>query len=347
MCAISLYCATTVYVYLAKDNPESGLTALDTSNLELIIHAMEAIGRQHEITCAFLQQACLDVERNGLDSCIRLPALTKYRDIFGGPSSNIPMLARSSVSKHTEISPVLPGRLPLQNPKGSIPPAHLKMDKGDPPHLVAGGTHPVVQGLINSDCFQPVLGAVTRNIAPKPTDNPGHKRKRMSPSPGPEAARNMAMLDAVMEDLTKDRINMAHPLGKTPDPCLGSGMLRFDGVGMRPCARNQGPTGFFVLPDRTSSSASSPANREQGTDGPSGSSRTSPGTGLGNTPEENRFDLRPFQDRIATPLWPAAEEAFFAAQIPQSMMNLTPGDDDGAWAFLTESMGWQDNAGGM
>ncbi|PNY24693.1 Binuclear zinc transcription factor [Tolypocladium capitatum] len=339
LCALSLYCATTVYVYLAKDNPVAGLTALDTSNLEHIINAMEAIGRQHEITCAFLQQACLDVERNGLDSCIRLPTLTKYRDIFGGPNSNIPLLARSSVSKHTEMSSILPGRLPLQNPEGNISPRPLKVDSGDPPHLVTGGTHSVVEGLINSDCFQSVLGAVTRNVAPRPTDNPSHKRKRMSPSPGPEAARSMAMLNAVMEDLTKDPTNMANPLGETPDPGLGPGMLRFGG-GVGVGAPSPGASGLFVLPDRTSSSASSPANRERGTDGLSGSSRTSPGTVPGNTPEENRFDLRPPQDRIVTSSWQSTEDALFGAQIPQSMVNLTPGDD-GAWALLTETMGWQ------
>ena len=336
MCALSLYCATTVYVYLAKNDPQAGLTTLDTSNLELIIHAMEAISRQHEITCAFLQQACLDVERNGLDSCIRLPSLTKYRDFFGGPSSNIPMLARSSVSKHTEISPVLPGRLPLKDPKGSIPPGHLKADKG----FTATGGQPIITGRLNPDCFQAVLGAVTRNVAPKLADNPNHKRKRMSPSPVPEA-----MLNAMMEDLKRDGKNMTNPMRDPSNPGLGSDMLQFAGFGAG--ARSQGTAGLFVLPDRTSSSASSPANREQGTDGLSGSSRTSPGTGLGNTPEENRFDFRPFQGRIATPVWPPTDEAFFATQIPQSMTNLVPGDDDGAWAFLTETMGWQNNAAGM
>jgi len=123
-----------------------------------------------------------------------------------------------------------------------------------------------------------------------------------------------------------------------------SNSWRFDGVDLRPHPGNQ----FFVLPDRTSSSASSPANREHGTDGVSGSSHTSPGTGgLGNTPEENRFDLRPFQDRISTPLWQTTEEAFFATQIPESLLNLAPGDDDGAWALLNETMKWQNTTTGM
>ncbi|GJN66663.1 binuclear zinc transcription factor [Purpureocillium lilacinum] len=340
MCALSLYVATTVYVYLAKQNPHSGLTTLDVSNLELIISAMEAIGRQHQITTAFLQQACLDVEKNGLDSTIRLPNLRKYRDIFGGANSNIPMLARSPVSKHTSASPILPGRLPLNNPKGHIPPAHLRMDKGIPPMTGSRGTEPLVRELINADCFQPLLRAAKHNVAATPVDHPG-KRKRMSPSPGPASDRNIGILTSVMTESVSSGSRSTSSRG----PGLGvSNSWRFDGVDLRPHPGNQ----FFVLPDRTSSSASSPANREHGTDGVSGSSHTSPGTGgLGNTPEENRFDLRPFQDRISTPLWQTTEEAFFATQIPESLLNLAPGDDDGAWALLNETMKWQNTTTGM
>ncbi|KAJ6444701.1 magnesium transporter NIPA4 [Purpureocillium lavendulum] len=341
MCALSLYVATTVYVYIAKQNHQSGLTTLDVSNLELIISAMEAVGRQHQITTAFLQQACLDVEKNGLDGTIRLPNLRKYRDIFGGANSNIPMLARSPVSKHTSRSPILPGRLPLNNPKGHIPPSNMRMEKGYPPVTGASrGTEPLVRELINADCFQPLLRAARRNVAARPVDHPG-KRKRMSPSPGPGSDRHISNLTSVMTE----SVSSASQSASTRSQGLGvSNSWRFDGVDLRPHAGSQ----FFVLPDRTSSSASSPVNREQNTDGVSGSSHTSPGTaGLGNTPEENRFDLRPFQDRIATPLWQTTEEAFFATQIPESLLNLAPGDDDGAWALLNETMKWQDSAAGL
>ena len=47
LCALSLYCATTVYVYLAKQNPTSGLTHNDLVNLATIIQAMENIARTH------------------------------------------------------------------------------------------------------------------------------------------------------------------------------------------------------------------------------------------------------------------------------------------------------------
>ncbi|KAH0533383.1 hypothetical protein TsFJ059_001963 [Trichoderma semiorbis] len=50
LCAFSLYCATTVYVYLAKQDPLSEINPADLSSLELIINAMEAMGRIHMIT---------------------------------------------------------------------------------------------------------------------------------------------------------------------------------------------------------------------------------------------------------------------------------------------------------
>ncbi|ODA82606.1 hypothetical protein RJ55_01114 [Drechmeria coniospora] len=344
LCALSMYCATTVYVYIAKDDAQTRLSTPDISNLELIISAMEAISRQHEVTQNFLQQTCLDVERNGLDSCIRLPSLQKYRTIFGGARSNIPIITRSAISKHTELSPVLPGRLPLSNPQGRTLPEHLRMEKCGPPISAGGDGEPGRKDLGHSDCFQSFLGAVRRNVAPRPTDNPS-KRKRMSPSPGPEPTVNMAMLNAVTgKSAPNGGANSLNTVSPTNADFGGPGSWQFDGGNCRIPQANA----FLVLPDRTSSSASSPANREQGTDNLSGSSRsshTSPGTlGLGNTPEENRVDLRPFQDRIVTPLWPpSAEEVFFAAQIPQSLTDLAPGDEDGAWALLSESMGWQSN----
>ncbi|EHK20134.1 uncharacterized protein TRIVIDRAFT_122942, partial [Trichoderma virens Gv29-8] len=104
LCAFSLYCATTVYVYLAKQDPSSEINPNDMSNLELIINAMEAVGRIHMVTCAFMQQACLDIDNNGLSGRIKLPILYQYRNLFGGPASNIPLLARSPISRHTQMS---------------------------------------------------------------------------------------------------------------------------------------------------------------------------------------------------------------------------------------------------
>ncbi|KAL6879324.1 hypothetical protein J3F83DRAFT_725824 [Trichoderma novae-zelandiae] len=172
LCAFSLYCATTVYVYLAKQDPSSGVNPADTSNLELIINAMEAMSRIHMITYAFLQQACLDIDKNGLSGIIKLPTLYQYRNLFGGPASNIPLLARSPISKHTQMSSPLPGRLPLDKPLGHLRP--MRMTKSVP--LLTGVTASMSQMGI-TDSFRPALGAISRNLEPPSTDST-HKRKR-------------------------------------------------------------------------------------------------------------------------------------------------------------------------
>jgi hypothetical protein len=144
------------------------------SNLELIINAMEAIGRIHMVTCAFLQQACLDIDNNGLSSIIKIPALYQYRNLFGGPASNIPLLARSPISKHTQMSSPLPGRLPLGNPLGHLRPTNMRMTKSVP--LLTGVTAQMGRMGI-TESFRPTFGAISRNLAPRPTDNT-NKRKR-------------------------------------------------------------------------------------------------------------------------------------------------------------------------
>ncbi|CAM1502897.1 Fc.00g076730.m01.CDS01 [Cosmosporella sp. VM-42] len=336
LCALSLYCAITVYVYLAKQNPESGLTHIDLVNLEMIIQAMEAIARVHEITRAFLQQACLDVERNGLAASVRMPSLTKYRDVFGGANSNIPLLARSSVSKHTEVQPVLPGRLPLGNPKGFILPSNLRIEKGTgelPPSIDR-----IMRELINRECFQAVLGAVTRNVAgPNMVEVSNNKRKRTSPSPAPESVGNFSTTSAA-ETLVTPTV-------------MGTGIWRSTGNHHHPMTYGHN----ISLPDRTTpSSASSPANQGPGTgtgtgtETMSGSSHTSsPGMGapifgLGNTAEENRVDLRPFQNRVATPIWQSTEDTFYA-QIAESVTGAQLLDGTDPWGILNADIDW--NAG--
>lgn len=295
--ALSLYCAATVYILFAKE-PDLGLTPLDKANLESIVAAMEAISRTHQITRAFLQQCCLDVERNGLGDAIRLPSLARYRDLYGGPTSNIPMLARSAVGKHTEVSPVLPGRLPLGNPKGSVRDAKLTMPQGvthqpmDPisrrHHSGSGGSRP--GGQVAG--FAPFLAPVNRNLAPKPggADDARHphKRKRMSPSPAP--ASRYASSD-------------------------------------EPPATTQ-PLGF-TLPDRTSPADSASAGRVATLSGDS--SGGSPALGLGNTREENRVDLRALQDRIATPVWEATEEDLMDSEWIRRALSE---DNAESWSFL-------------
>ncbi|KAM0252586.1 hypothetical protein ACHAQJ_007623 [Trichoderma viride] len=328
LCALSLYCATTVYVYLAKDDPVAGVTPIDISNLETIINAMEAIGRIHVVTTAFLQQACLDIERNGLTSSLRLPSLSKYRDLFGGPSSNIPRLVRSSVSKHTEMSPPLPGRLPLGTPKGFRRPSGLRMNK---PLASLTGVQPELRH--TTDCFSAVLGAVTRNVAPKSSDPVSHKRKRVAVSPAPEPAMtaNPKTPGAAASNF---RFGISEGCVDTSANRACGNLWPQGEIDMNP----QGADPIFVLPDRTSSSASSPIHRGAGTEPFSGSSHTSPSLGLGNTPEENRIDLRQFQGRIATPIWHSTEEGLFN-HITETIAQLS-GDGDDPWALLNGDNNW-------
>lgn len=81
---------------------------------------MEAIGREHIITRAFLRQVSMDIERNGLSGIVRLPTLERLAEGYSSVNHHIPLLVRSSVSRHSEMQPPLPGRLPLGNPKGTV-----------------------------------------------------------------------------------------------------------------------------------------------------------------------------------------------------------------------------------
>ncbi|KAH6604245.1 binuclear zinc transcription factor [Trichoderma cornu-damae] len=332
LCALSLYCATTVYVYLAKDDPVAGVNPIDVSNLETIINAMEAIGRAHQGTTAFLQQACLDIERNGLTSTLRLPSLFKYRNVFGGPASSVPRLVRSSVSKHTEMSSPLPGMLPLDTPKGVRRPPGLRMSK---PRASLTGVQPDPN--LQTDCFNAVLGAVTRNVAPKPRDFVSHKRKRVAVSPGPEPI--MAANSRASGVSTSDfHFSISAGCLDTPANQACGNLWPSGDIDMNPQAVDP----IFVLPDRTSSSASSPAQREVGTEPFSVSSHTSPSLGLGNTPEENRIDLRQFQGRIASPIWQSTEEGLFQ-HITETIAQLS-GDGNDPWALLNGEHNWNGGA---
>lgn len=352
LCALSLYCATTVYVYLAKQDPTSGLSTIDLSNLELIVRAMEAISRFHEITRAFLQQACLDIERNGLANSIQMPMLRKYREMWNSTDSSIPLIARSSISKHSEVMPVLPGRLPLNNPKGRLRPSTLRMDKPSRVQLDSK-VDKIMRGLMNRDCFQAVLGAVTRNVAvpdEPQLDLSNHKRKRASPSPAPDMMNPFGLANPSSSNTSnfKKPSEMPNPIGRAVSsdhaaPKTTGEAYPWESLGVLA----QGQISL-ALPDRTaSSSASSPANQGfgTGTDTMSGSSHTSPGIGLGKTLEENRIDLRAFQNRIATPLWPTTEQGFFAQMTETIMSNSLVGEVNDPWGILDAEIDWSQAPG--
>ncbi|XXH04793.1 homeodomain super [Hypoxylon texense] len=122
LASLALYCAASVYVYMCKEaQAEAHPPASYADNLDFVIAAMEALGRNHAITQAFLRQVVVDIERNDIHQFVRLPRLDNLGEDFNTQiSHNIPLVARSSISRHSKVQPPLPGRLPLGKPVGKI-----------------------------------------------------------------------------------------------------------------------------------------------------------------------------------------------------------------------------------
>jgi hypothetical protein len=285
--ALSMYCAASVYLAEAKEKPEVGLSNADSTNLEFIVKAMEAIARDHMITRAFLQQVCLDIERNGLTTSVKIPNLGKYKHMFGTCSSNIPLLARSSISKHTEISPPLPGRLPLGNPKGH--PMGSKADfriascngmdcnKSGPDYL-GGSLRSESDGLAAED------GAGNANV---------NKRKRMSPEPVVISAVG-AECPAGGYSATIESSMFIKEVPPLTSAASGSGLGSGSGFGFSSssfAATFMRATAHVNLPHRGSPSASKDTPTQS-----SESNTTTPGTGLGAASSEDPgIDFSAFQ----------------------------------------------------
>ncbi|KAI1105939.1 fungal-specific transcription factor domain-containing protein [Jackrogersella minutella] len=168
LAALSLYCAASVYIYLCKESQ----APMNPENLDFIISAMEALGRDHTITRAFLRQVLVDIERNDLRHLVRLSRLDSIvGDTRTQMSHNIPLLARSSISRHTQVQPPLPGRLPLGNPVGKI---------------IDGDRYPCEYGTWTSEIRDvappppPPLGDTPPPLAVEPAG--GSKRRRVSPT---------------------------------------------------------------------------------------------------------------------------------------------------------------------
>ncbi|XWX00946.1 hypothetical protein V2A60_008969 [Cordyceps javanica] len=325
MSAIAMYCATTVYVYMAKSNPSNDISPVDVSNLEVILHSMEAIGRSHQITRSLLQQACHDIDANGLASKFRFPALAKYRKSGTCGLASIPLFVRSSVSRTSEIMPVLPGRLPLENPKGQ------RLE------LVPRSSDAITRRLTGTDCYQCMIGAVSRNVSRvsnEPTvtditdvpDTHANKRKRTAPSPLPQSRGGGIALR--QNSAAQNNSPESYPWKPGPD----------------------GFTNAFSLPDRSSpSNTASPLPQNSSSAGVSSTKNESPAAvsgvglstvfGLGNTPAENRIDLRAVQDRMFNSMWPSQDE-IFAAQITNSLLDTgeLPGGISVPWNFLSDDL---------
>ncbi|KAI1429274.1 hypothetical protein F5Y12DRAFT_782025 [Xylaria sp. FL1777] len=109
LAAVSLFCAASVYTYFCKEN----YTPTNADNLDFLLSAMEAIGRTHSITRSFLRQALLDIEQNGVQKIVQLPRVTRLsRSLSIKVPHNVPLLARTRMSRHSEAQPPLPG-LPI------------------------------------------------------------------------------------------------------------------------------------------------------------------------------------------------------------------------------------------
>lgn len=108
--ALSLYTAASVFLSQAKEEPEKA----DVDSLSFLVSCMDAIGRQHVITRAYLNHLMLDIRYNGIDTGTTL--LSKM-EIHSACGYNIPLLARSSASFNTQVQPPLP----LSRPPPSCP----------------------------------------------------------------------------------------------------------------------------------------------------------------------------------------------------------------------------------
>ncbi|KAK3391796.1 hypothetical protein B0T20DRAFT_384004 [Sordaria brevicollis] len=98
--ALSLYCASTVYVDLAREAFSSPLPAplppWATSELEFLVECLESIGRQHIITRAYLNQLLLDIEQSDVGSFFNLPNIKRY----GCCNHGIPLMVKTAVSRN-------------------------------------------------------------------------------------------------------------------------------------------------------------------------------------------------------------------------------------------------------
>jgi hypothetical protein len=303
--------------------------------METVMQAMEVIGRAHKITRAFLQQICLDVERHELTSVFKITNLLKYRELFGRPSSNIPLLARNPISAHTSHAGFVHsmGRNPTTEPETSQDALDQDCNNGG----VNASTQPSADSNTGEEeeldgmrCFKPVMSVVNRNLQPPPpVPHLSHKRKRVSPSPTPDS-----VTDTVMIGVYPRHGRMA---GYEQQSALRGSAENWSISGVSAYSQN---SSAIAIPDRTNSTASSsPMNRNTGTEPLSGSSHTSPGMGLGNSAEENKVDLRQFIGRIPTPIWQATEETLFG-QV--DAVDFTGGVND-PWENMHDSMYSNDN----
>ena len=338
---MSLYCATTVYVFLAKINGESALTATELANLDLIFQVMEVVSRDQEVTRAFLKQACLDIERNDLADNFNFPNYGRQEEIFGNTCSEIPLMSRK-----------------LWSPRDK-PSSKTRRD-GD----VTSETSEPRRTWGSSSMSSGGEGGVRNQKHHAPLERAAGAFARIQSSTGNAKLHSSKGKESALGPNSTGFLNSSSSgtssYNYVPIP---NSNLRF---GTQQTLRTVFPKADWhersqtlrrtdlsaVLPDRTNSSASSsPANRDAGastaTATHSGSSHTSPDAaqmGLGSTAQKNRVDLRPFQNTIQGSLWPATDDASFE-QIADAIMDDTLAmDDSDTWGQLTADLDWAHGA---
>ncbi|KAL0930949.1 binuclear zinc transcription factor [Colletotrichum truncatum] len=281
--ALSLYCAASVYVYNAKCDPQNGLSMTDLQNLKFIIQAMEGIGRRHLITQAFLQQIYMDIQRNGLSGIIDVPNLNNYKNTFGWTCSNIPLLARSSISKHTEVQPPLPGRLPLGNPRGTAYENHPRMNERWHGSMIPQSACPT------SADFAQLGHPAYLSASETPPENASNKRKRSSLTASPSA--NHAKTGVFSGTFFSEGSSKAAPAPTSTRNGIdgmggfGTGFLRASGV-----IPKNGSVPQFSLPHRTNSTSPSPSsvfNKSTPSQSAVSSNTTPPDEATGNNTPDN------------------------------------------------------------
>ena len=349
---MSLYLAVTVFIYLAGQTPD-GPSDTDKGNLEIMIRAMEAIAKHHTVTHAFLQQACIDIEKNGLSDVLHLPQLQKYRNLFGGVASNIPLIARSPIAAHSAPSSYVPGQGP--HPWTAYD-SNAVREQGEQfsRNLAASAVR-------NTACFKPLLAPAGRNIRRQTEANAAASNKPgyISPTSAPDSDKSGA------EDSQRNKKYTA-PFwpGQPQMPTFGGVSIpdrttpssksspMNQGIVTEAASRETSETssntaGVNVTMSLNAAATMDGMNGMSSMNGMSGmngmnemhgmnsmdggSSLNGLSLGLGNTPEENRIDLRDFQGRVSTPLWPmnSSEDVIFG-HITESMM----GDISGGTSFL-------------
>lgn len=252
--ALSFYVACSVYTSQAQ---EEGVTPIQAANIEFLLTAMEAIGRQNKITLNFLRQAIHELKQAGLDGFVRVPKIPpQATDPLAGeeqPCGQIPLFARSRVSKRTTgILPPLPGRLPLNKPIG-IRPQSIRFLESlekcanivDPQSLISSYTSK------SSDGFAAA------------------KRRRIDMSPEPPATMRLGNNDDNPAWRQHVPIEEVSPSADTPIGSNASSSTSF---------KNPQETARFNLPHRANSSTrgSSPSVVVIGSSSTSMSSGTSP-----------------------------------------------------------------------